>query len=281
MERMKSLARSYIYWPNVDDDVAQFVRQCDACTEAAKAPTKATLESWPLPDQPWQRVHADFAGPIDGHHYFVIVDAYSKWPEIFRTRSITTTTTLDLLRETFSRYGNPDTLVSDNGTQFTSGQFQQFCSENGINHIRTAPYHPQSNGQAERFVDSLKRGLKKSPAEAFLKRTMRTTLDLLRKPSPPTAAINHKQNQQFNKRHGAVKRSFVENDLVYVEQHVHNKKSWVPGRAIEPKDPFTMSCRLACMEDRSWLDRMSTKCVLATVPKPLGKNNNNFHGKFY
>nr|XP_049462823.1 uncharacterized protein K02A2.6-like [Anopheles coluzzii] len=161
MERMKSLARSYIYWPNVDDDVAQFVRQCDACAKAAKAPTKATLESWPLPDRPWQRVHVDFAGPIDGHHYFVIVDAYSKWPEIFRTRSITTTTTLDLLRETFSRYGNPDTLVSDNGTQFTSGQFQQFCSENGINHIRTAPYHPQSNGQAERFVDSLKRGLKK------------------------------------------------------------------------------------------------------------------------
>ncbi|XP_061503481.1 uncharacterized protein LOC133391707 [Anopheles gambiae] len=73
MERMKSLARSYIYWPNVDDDVAQFVRQCDACAEAAKAPTKATLESWPLPDRPWQRVHVDFAGPIDGHHYFVII----------------------------------------------------------------------------------------------------------------------------------------------------------------------------------------------------------------
>ena len=78
MERMKSLACSYIYWPNVDDDVVRFVRQCNACAEAAKAPAKATLESWPLQDRPWQRVHVDFAGPIDGHHYFVIVDAYSE-----------------------------------------------------------------------------------------------------------------------------------------------------------------------------------------------------------
>ncbi|XP_062709570.1 uncharacterized protein K02A2.6-like [Aedes albopictus] len=268
MDRMKSLARSYIYWPNVDDDVTQFVQECTACAEAAKSPTKASLESWPLAVKPWQRVHIDFAGPIDGYYYFVIVDAYSKWPEIFRTRSITTTATLDLLRETFSRFGNPDTLVSDNGTQFTSVQFQQYCRENGITHLRTAPYHPQSNGQAERFVDSLKRGLKKlskgegsptlehlqtflsvyrstpnrntpqstSPAEAFLGRPVRTTLDLLKKPAPEApGAKNLKQNEQFNRRHGAIKRDFEEDDLVYVEQHFRNTKSWMPGRVIERK----------------------------------------------
>ncbi|XP_062699301.1 uncharacterized protein K02A2.6-like, partial [Aedes albopictus] len=218
--------------------------------------------------KPWQRVHIDFAGPIDGYYYFVIVDAYSKWPEIFRTRSITTTATLDLLRETFSRFGNPNTLVSDNGTQFTSVQFQQYCRENGITHLRTAPYHPQSNGQAERFVDSLKRGLKKlskgegsptlehlqtflsvyrstpnrntpqstSPAEAFLGRPVRATLDLLKKPAPEAAgAKNLKQNEQFNRRHGAIKRDFEEDDLVYVEQHFRNTKSWMPGRVIERK----------------------------------------------
>ncbi|XP_065075159.1 uncharacterized protein K02A2.6-like [Ochlerotatus camptorhynchus] len=262
MDRMKSLARSYIYWPNVDDDVEQFVRQCTACAEAAKSPTKATLESWPLPDKPWQRVHIDFAGPIHGYYYFVMVDAFSKWPEVFRTQSVTTTATPNMLRETFSRYGNPDTLVSDNGTQFTSEQFQQYCRANGFTHLRTAPYHPQSNGQAERFVDSLKRGLKKlakgegsatlehmqtflsayrsipnrntpqstSPAEAFLGRPVRTTLGLLKKPVPVTEAVkNHKQNEQFNWRHGAVKREFEEDDLVYVEQHRRNAKSWIPG----------------------------------------------------
>ncbi|XP_052566093.1 uncharacterized protein K02A2.6-like [Culex pipiens pallens] len=268
MDRMKSLARSYVYWPNVDDDVVQFVRQCKPCAAAAKSPTKATLESWPLPDRPWQRVHIDYAGPVDGYYYFVIVDAYSKWPEIFRTRAITATATLDMLRETCSRYGNPDVLVSDNGTQFTSGQFEEFCRANGVTHLRTAPYHPQSNGQAERFVDSLKRGLKKlsegegsptlehlqtflsvyrstpnrntpnmtSPAEAFLGRPVRTTLDLLKKPVPATpVAVNHKQNEQFNRRHGAVKREFKDDDLVYAEYHQRNTKSWIPGRVVERK----------------------------------------------
>lgn len=127
IERMKALARSYVYWPNIDDDIVQFVRQCHSCAEAAKYPTKSTLEPWPLTKGPWQRVHVDFAGPINGYYYLVIVDAFSKWPEIFRTRSITATATIEILRETFSRYGNPDTLVSDNGTQFTGVLFEEFC----------------------------------------------------------------------------------------------------------------------------------------------------------
>ncbi|XP_065079446.1 uncharacterized protein K02A2.6-like [Ochlerotatus camptorhynchus] len=125
-----------------------------------------------------------------------------------------------------------------------------------------------SNGQAERFIDSLKRGLKKlakgegsptlehlqtflsvyrsipnrntpqstSPAEAFLGRPVRTTLDLLKKPVPVNEAVkNHKQNEQFNWRHGAFKREFEEDDLVYIEQHCRNAKSWIPGRVIERK----------------------------------------------
>ncbi|XP_062713742.1 uncharacterized protein K02A2.6-like [Aedes albopictus] len=167
------------------------------------------------------------------------------------TRSTTTTATLELLQETFARYGNPHTLVSDNGTQFGSASFKLFCDENGIQHLTTAPYHPQSNGQAERFVDTLKRGLKKlaegektvtfqhlqtflsvyrstpnrnapdgkSPAHLFLGREMRTSLDLLKPSSPRPTLVNEKQNDQFNQRHGAVKRAFNPDDLVYA-QHI-------------------------------------------------------------
>lgn len=80
MDRMKSLARSFVYWPNIDDDVEDCVRHCSSCAEATKAPRKTLLESWPLPTKPWERVHIDYAGPIDGYYYLVIVDAYSKWP---------------------------------------------------------------------------------------------------------------------------------------------------------------------------------------------------------
>ena len=61
-----------------------------------------------------------------------------------------------MLSEAFSRYGLPKLIVSDNGSQFTSAHFKEFC--NGIGHIRRAP---QLNEQAERFVDTLKRALKK------------------------------------------------------------------------------------------------------------------------
>ncbi|XP_062710183.1 uncharacterized protein K02A2.6-like [Aedes albopictus] len=103
---MKSLASSFVYWPNFDEDVESFVRQCRSCAAAAKLPRKTTLSSWPIPTKPWKRIHIDYAGPIDGDFYLSMVDAHSKWPEIFRTRGTTTTATLELLQETFARYGN-------------------------------------------------------------------------------------------------------------------------------------------------------------------------------
>lgn len=125
MDRMKSLARSFVYWPKIDDDIEGLVRCCRSCAEAAKSPRKTDLESWPVPSKPWERVHIDYAGPIDGFYYFLVIDAFSKWPEIFRTRSTTTSATLDILQEIFARFGNPRTLVSDNGTQFVSARFKQ------------------------------------------------------------------------------------------------------------------------------------------------------------
>ncbi|XP_065090367.1 uncharacterized protein K02A2.6-like [Ochlerotatus camptorhynchus] len=89
------------------------------------------------------------------------VDAYSKWPEIVQTRRITSAATISILRSLFARLGMPEVVVSGNGTQFTSAEFQNFCADNGIQHVTTDPFHPQSNGQAERFVDTFKRTVKK------------------------------------------------------------------------------------------------------------------------
>ncbi|XP_062538690.1 uncharacterized protein K02A2.6-like [Armigeres subalbatus] len=213
VERMRSIARNYVYWPGIDEQINHRVRTCVECSRAAKTNSKTNMESWPTPEKPWQRIHADYAGPVDGNYYLIVVDAFGKWPEVISTKRITTSATVAMFREIFARNGMPETLVTDNGTQFTSEDFEAFCSNSGILHLKTPPYHPQSNGLAERFVHTFKRGLRKitsggetlrhydtfllcyrstpcrsapegkSPAELLLGRKLRTSLDLLKPPS--------------------------------------------------------------------------------------------------
>ena len=86
------------------------------------------------PDAPWKRLHVDFTGPFLGKTFFILVDAHSKWPEVVTMSSTTSQSTIEVLRS-FSRYGLPEQIVSDNGTQFTSDEFAQFMERNGIKHI--------------------------------------------------------------------------------------------------------------------------------------------------
>lgn len=128
---------------------------------AAKAPP-VKYTPWPKTDVPWTRLHIDYAGPMNGNFYLIVVDSYSKWPEIFKCKRPTASVTKDFLTELFARFGVPEKIVTDNGTQFTGSEFKTFCKTLGIDHITTSPYHPRSNGQAERFVDTFKRALKKT-----------------------------------------------------------------------------------------------------------------------
>ena len=119
----------------------------------------APLHLWVWPSQPWQRVHIDFAGPIGGHTYLVLVDAHSKWPEVTDNPPTTATRTIEALRSIFASYGLPLQPVSHNGPKFSSAEFKDFLIHNGIKHLRPAPYHPATNGLAEHFVQSLKKAL--------------------------------------------------------------------------------------------------------------------------
>ncbi|KAK4472137.1 hypothetical protein MN116_000435, partial [Schistosoma mekongi] len=166
IRKMKSLPRSYAYWPSMDRDIETKSRSCWSCLQASKSPAKAEPQPWPKPDAPWSRIHADFAGPIQGRNYLVVVDAFTKWPEVYHMQSLTSEATIRKVSRLFSCFGVPEVLVTDNGTQFMSSAFKRFCSENGITHMQSPPYHPQSNGQAERFVDTLKRALKKEGGDS-------------------------------------------------------------------------------------------------------------------
>ena len=158
--RMKSVARSFFWWPNLDADIVSMCASCGICQEQASTPTKEPLHPWVFPDRPFERVHIDFA-EYNHRFYFILVDAYSKWLEVFEMgRDSTTSRTISCLTEVISRFGIPQIIVSDNGPQFTSSEFESFCAQNGIHHKRTPPYHPASNGQVERMVRELKKALR-------------------------------------------------------------------------------------------------------------------------
>ncbi|XP_052566467.1 uncharacterized protein K02A2.6-like [Culex pipiens pallens] len=266
MVRMKAIARSFVYWPGLDNEIEDFVKRCNPCSIAGKAPTKTCLESWPTPSKPWSRIHIDYAGPVDGVYFLVVVDPFTKWPEVYATRTMTAKTTIKLLTQSFATFGIPEVIVSDNGTQFTGHEFKEFCTKLGIRHLRTAPFHPQSNGSAERFVDTLKRSLRKiraggetleealqtllqvyrstptsdldgkSPAEVMFGRPVRTISALLQPTkdnSPSTSARAEKQNDAFNKKHGAIQRIFKHGDAVFAQVHRANSWQWEAGTVIE------------------------------------------------
>ena len=77
----------------------------------------------------------DFAGPFLNKMFFIVVDAHSKWPEVYEMTSTNVQSTIDVLRHLFAVYGSPLQLVSDNEPQFISAELSEFFQENGVKHI--------------------------------------------------------------------------------------------------------------------------------------------------
>ena len=229
---MKSLMRSYVYWS--DKDIIDMINTCTGCTLAAKVPA-TTFKPWPKMDQPWSRIHIDFAGPLEDHYYLIVVDSSSKWPEVLRCKRPTAAVTIGFQHELFARFGVSDCVVSDKGTQIISAEFKGFCNTFQVKHVTTSQCHPRSNGQAERFVYTLKRTLKKaqgiptdralqqflqvyritlnpntpsagSPAEIMFARKIRSAFDKLIPKQSKTNTTEHLTRKQFLPKEYAVLR---------------------------------------------------------------------------
>ena len=270
--KMKELARNYFWWPGLDGELETLVQRCSLCLENRSSPKKSPLHPWEWPVTPWHRVHIDYAGPINSMYYLIIVDAHSKWVEIFPTSSITSTCTISLLRSCFARWGLPVVLVSDNGTCFTSSEFQEFVQKNGIRHVRSAPFHPSSNGLAENMVRTFKAAVSHSkgegmrlaldrflfkyritphtttgvsPSELLLGRQVRTIYDLLK----PSDAIEQRVIQQQIKQKAyrdpkAPRAVELESgDNVMVRNYNKLKSEWVPATVEMRTGPVSYEVR--------------------------------------
>ena len=160
---MKSLARGYLWWPGLDREIERVAKKCEACNLNQRLPNRVPPHPWQKPSGPWERIHVDFAGVFLGYMWLLVVDAYSKWLEVFRMSigATKTSDTIKVLRSVFCRYGLPKSCVSDGGPQFISEEMKTFMKRNGIHHTTSPPYHPASNGQAESLVGKFKVAMKK------------------------------------------------------------------------------------------------------------------------
>ncbi|XP_055633675.1 uncharacterized protein K02A2.6-like [Toxorhynchites rutilus septentrionalis] len=252
--KMKGLARSFVYWPRIDADIERTAKSCTECARHAPAPPKFSSHHWEYPNGPWERIPVDYAGPVAGAMLLIVVDAYSKWVEVKIATSTTAAATINILDTLFAAYGAPITLVSDNGPQFTAEEFKTFLQRGGVKyHKFSAPYHPATNGQAERYVQTIKRALKamgtttntlqanineflqqyrkaphaetgESPAKLFLGRNIRTRLDLVR-PLDASTKVSEKQQASFNSSF----RSFTPGQRVYCLSGNPRMDKWIPG----------------------------------------------------
>ncbi|KAF2881441.1 hypothetical protein ILUMI_24727 [Ignelater luminosus] len=120
---------------------------------ASSSATKGQANTVEQENYPLDRVHLDFLGSTNGKMYLLLTNLYSKSPEVYYMSSTTAEATIDKLRETFSRFGLPNNIVTDNGTQFTASEFAEFCQINSIQHV--------TNGTAKNAVKSFKQGFYK------------------------------------------------------------------------------------------------------------------------
>ena len=197
LTRTLQRAKESVFWPNITQDIRRVAESCDMCIKnSAEKKLRMLPSSTPL--YPWQKIAMDYF-EFKGVNYLAVVDYYSRFPEIVEVRSMTVKELIARCKALFARYGIPEIVVSDLGSQFTSEEWNLFASEYGFQKTLSSPLFHQSNGEAERMVQTLKRILQKnadptvallnyraspglcgkSPAELFFGRRLRTRVPQL------------------------------------------------------------------------------------------------------
>ncbi|KAK7933832.1 hypothetical protein WMY93_004728 [Mugilogobius chulae] len=157
-------ARDTLYWPNMQGEIKDFVSQCSACNEHSHRQQQETMMSHALPTRPWQILSMDLYRQA-GKDYLIMVDHYSDFWEIEQLSDLTAETTVYKCKMQFARYGQPDRVITDCGSQFDNETFRKFAREWGFEHVMSSPRHPKSNGKAESAVKIVK-NLSKRAASA-------------------------------------------------------------------------------------------------------------------
>ena len=159
----------HFYWPQLHKDVSAYCRDCHTCQLSGKPNQRikpAPLQPIPVLHEPFAKVLIDCVGPLPktrrGHQYLLtIMCSSTRYPEAIPLRNISSKLVVGELVKFFTKFGIPSIVQSDQGSNFTSGVFQQAMNILGVKQQLSTPYHPESQGALERFHQTLKSTLTK------------------------------------------------------------------------------------------------------------------------
>ncbi len=179
---MQQRARNIFYWPGITADILRHVSQCEACAACRPLPPREPLLQEPPATYPGESVAADFFD-LGSETYLVACDLFSNFPFYVKVASPSAAALVAAARTIFLQTGFPRTFLSDGGPAFRSDVFQTFLQLGACRHRVSSPRYAQSNGAAERVVQTIKTLKKKASTadELFL-----AVLHLQNTPRPDT-----------------------------------------------------------------------------------------------
>ena len=218
IQRCRLRARISVWWPGISQRIKEAIECCAECVKHS-TPRPEPLMPTPLPDYPWQSIAMDLF-ILNKATYVLIVDYFSRYPEVIKLRSTSSNAVIEAVKAVFSRHGIPEMVQSDNGPQFSSDEFARFAACYGFWHTTSSPHFPQSNGLAERTVQTVKNILKEnqdpylailtyrstqlpwcglSPAQLLMGRQLRTNLPQISEQLKPSWTHLHGFREQDHK----------------------------------------------------------------------------------
>ena len=160
LDRMQNHIRARFWWPGLSADIVKYIRKCRSCRNVKVRRDLKHTEQQLFPSQyPFHMVAVDLVS-FPGVSCLSMIDRFSRYAVVEVIADKTSKTVIAAItRSWIHRFGVPERILSDNGPEFSSAAFEEFCIAYGIVHLHTTPYHPQTNGMLERLHRTLKQRL--------------------------------------------------------------------------------------------------------------------------
>ncbi|XP_071963824.1 uncharacterized protein [Antedon mediterranea] len=286
--KCRERAKSCVWWNDLSKDIANFVEKCSHCQLYKRTQKKEPLITTPLPDRPWQRIATDLC-EFQNNHYLIISDYFSRYIEITNLKKNTTSMrVVEAIKTVCARWGIPETVISDNGPQFTSRQLKLFAVQTAKTMLRQTD--PTLALMIYRSTPIEVTGY--SPAQLIMGRQPKTTLPIhVKKLQPEWPNINKLKEKDretkkryehfYNKRYGA--KSLPElkpGDVVRVK--TCHDKIWsspvnVASETDQPRSNIVQTASGQLRKNRQNLQQNTghTDCHLEQYQNRIPETNNN------